>query len=166
MNADAFRHLYAYHFHENRQLWDQGLIAVSDAQFTQPIAYSIGSLKHQVVHLMSVDAVWFSDLRGEIIADALFQPDDYTDRPAIRAHWDRIEQDMRVYLGALRDEMLFTQPLSGEDAQLYLWQVLFHVINHGTDHRAQILRLLHDLGVKTGPQDYVFYAYEHPPSWS
>ena len=32
----------------------------------------------------------------------------------------------------------------------------------GTDHRAQLLRLLTDLEVKTGPQDYIFYAYDHP----
>ena len=41
-------------------------------------------------------------------------------------------------------------------------KVLIHVVNHATDHRAQTLRQLADLGVKTYPQDYVFYAYEHP----
>ncbi|MEW6402983.1 MAG: hypothetical protein AB1649_14385 [Chloroflexota bacterium] len=34
-------------------------------------------------------------------------------------------------------------------------------MNHGTDHRAQILRSLNDLGLKTGYQDYIFYVYEH-----
>jgi len=36
------------------------------------------------------------------------------------------------------------------------------LINHGTDHRVQLLRLLNDLGAKTGPQDYIFYVYDHP----
>jgi uncharacterized damage-inducible protein DinB len=40
--------------------------------------------------------------------------------------------------------------------------VLLQVANHGTDHRAQLLRLLNDLGVKTVSQDYIFYAYDHP----
>jgi uncharacterized damage-inducible protein DinB len=39
--------------------------------------------------------------------------------------------------------------------------VLLHVCNHGTDHRAQLLRLLNDLGVKTTAQDYIFYVYEN-----
>jgi uncharacterized damage-inducible protein DinB len=43
-----------------------------------------------------------------------------------------------------------------------MWQVLLHVVNHGTDHRAQTLRLLNDLGIKTVSQDYIFYAYDHP----
>jgi uncharacterized damage-inducible protein DinB len=42
------------------------------------------------------------------------------------------------------------------------WQVLLHVANHGTDHRAQLLRLLNDLGVRTVAQDDIFYAYDHP----
>jgi uncharacterized damage-inducible protein DinB len=70
---------------------------------------------------------------------------------------------MRAYLADLRDDMLFEKPFAdGEDKDLILWQVLLHVANHGTDHRAQLLRLLHDLGVKTGPQDYIFYVYDNP----
>jgi hypothetical protein len=42
--------------------------------------------------------------------------------------------------------------------------VLLHVGNHGTDHRAQLLRLLNDLGVTTVSRDYIFYVYDHP--WS
>jgi uncharacterized damage-inducible protein DinB len=66
---------------------------------------------------------------------------------------------MRAYLGGLQDDMLFDKPLYGEDKDLILWQVLLHVVNHGTDHRAQLLRLLNDLGVETTYQDYIFYVY-------
>jgi uncharacterized damage-inducible protein DinB len=70
---------------------------------------------------------------------------------------------MRAYLAELRDERLFDKPIvePEEDTDLILWQVLLHVVNHGTDHRAQILRLLNDLGVKTTSQDYIFYVYDH-----
>jgi uncharacterized damage-inducible protein DinB len=68
---------------------------------------------------------------------------------------------MRAYLAGLRDDMLFDKPLQGEDKDLILWQVLLHVVNHGTDHRAQLLRLLNDLGVETSYQDYVFYTYDN-----
>ena len=50
----------------------------------------------------------------------------------------------------------------GEDKDLILWQVLLHVVNHGTDHRAQLLRWLNDLGVNTEYQDYIFYVYGYP----
>jgi uncharacterized damage-inducible protein DinB len=159
MNADAFRHFYNYHFALNRFMWNSYIVPLSDEQFVQPVNYSLGSVKNQVVHMMQVDAAWFGDLRGSEIP---VEPADTTDRATIRAQWDTVEQAMRGYLNTLRDEMLFEKPFSeGEDKDLILWQVLLHVANHGTDHRAQVLRILHDLGIKTVAQDYVFYAYDH-----
>jgi uncharacterized damage-inducible protein DinB len=162
MNADAFRHFYDYHLAENRNLWETHVMPLSQEQFTQPVTYSVGSVRNQIVHLMSVDNSWFSALRGVGVPHAL-NPVHFHDRKIIRARWDTIEQSMREYLATLRDEMLFEKPFpDGEDKDLILWQVLLHVGNHGTDHRAQLLRLLNDLGAKTVSQDYVFYAYDKP----
>jgi uncharacterized damage-inducible protein DinB len=161
MNADAFRHFYNYHFAENRKLWDSYIASLSQEQFIQEVGYSKGSVRNQIVHLMSVDDTWFSGLRGVEIPETL-DPVRFDDRKIIRTHWDQVEQTMRDYLSKLRDEMLFEKPFpEGEDKDLILWQVLLHVVNHGTDHRAQILRLLNDLGVKTVSQDYIFYVYDH-----
>ena len=162
MNANAFRHFYAYHFTENRKLWDSYVTQLSDEQFTHPVKYSRGSIRDQVLHLISCDNTWFSELRGVEPSEDL-NPADFPDRESIRAHWDGVEQTMRDYLSALRDDMLFDKPIAEpeEDKDLIVWQVLLHVANHGTDHRAQLLRLLNDLGVETTSQDYIFYVYEH-----
>ena len=161
MNADAFRQFYDYHFTENRAMWDSHIMSLSQEQFTQHVGYSMGSVRNQIVHLMSVDDTWFSGLRNVEIPETL-DPADFDDREIIRAHWDKVEQSMRDYLATLRDEMLFEKPFAdGEDKDLILWQVLLHVANHGTDHRAQLLRLLNDLGSKTTSQDFIFYVYDH-----
>ncbi len=163
MNADAFRYLYDYHYAENRKLWDCAA-SLTPEQFTQPLNYSHGSVRDQIVHLIEAEDAWFSDLRHGHFSEPAgrINPDNLPDRPAIRAYGDQVEQRVREYLAALRDDMLFTKPLSGEDEDLTLWQVLLHVANHGTDHRAQTLRLLNDLGVETMYQDFVFYIYGHP----
>lgn len=169
MDANGFRHFYGYHFAENRKLWDNYVTSLSQEQFTQAVDYSHGSVRDQIVHLMSADELWFSELRGVEPSES-FPPADFDDglRPAderkiIRAHWDSVEQSMRAYLAELRDEMLFEKPITEpeEDKDLIVWQVLLHVANHGTDHRAQLLRILNDLGVKTTSQDYIFYVYEN-----
>ena len=160
MNANAFRHFYEYHFAENRKIWDSYVTQLSDEQFTRDVAYSHGSVRDQIVHIISADDTWFSGLRGVAIPEPL-NPADFHDRASIRAHWDDVEQTMRDYLAELRDDMLFDKPLEGEDKDLILWQVLLHVANHGTDHRAQLLRLLSDVGVKTTSQDYIFYVYDN-----
>lgn len=163
MNADAFRHLYEYHFAENRSLWQNGIMQLSPEQFTRDAGYSHGSVRDQVVHLMSVDDVWFCELQN-IESSEPFPTGISDDRGNIRAHWDRIEHQMREYLLGLQDEMLLSRPIKEpeEDKHLLLWQVLLHVVNHGTDHRAQLLRLLNDLGVPTTSQDYIFYVYDNP----
>ena len=162
MNATAFRHFYEYHFTENRKIWDHYVTLLSYEQFTQAVGYSHGSVREQLIHLMSVDEIWFCELQGVEPTDSL-PPAACDDRENLRAHWDRIEQNMRAYLANLTDEMLFEKPIvePEEDQDLAVWQVLLHVVNHGTDHRAQVLRNLNDLGIKTESQDYIFYVYEH-----
>jgi uncharacterized damage-inducible protein DinB len=161
MNANAFRHFYEYHFTENRKLWELAA-SLTWEQFAQPVNYSRGSAREQVIHLLDVEDVWFSALRGVEPLEPV-PAADTDDREAIRAHWDQVEQNIRAYLAALRDEMLFSKPIKEpeEDQDLCVWQVLLHVVNHGTDHRAQLLRLLCDLGLKTESQDYIFYVYDH-----
>lgn len=161
MNAEAFRHLYEYHFSENRKVWESAR-QLTWEQFTGNVDYSRGSVRDQVVHLIGCDETWFSELQGIEPLDDL-PAADADDREAIRIHWDNVERRMRRYLIELHDEMLLTRPIREpeEDRDLHLWQVLIHVVNHGTDHRAQVLRVLNDLGIDTTYQDYIFYAYGH-----
>lgn len=162
MNAEAFRQFFDYHFSENRNIWDSCITSLSFEQFIQRAAYSHGSVRDQIVHLMSVDDVWFSELQGIQPSEPL-PTSNFDDREIIRMRWDDIEQNMQNFLGELIDNRLFDKPIQepDEDKNLIVWQVLLHVANHGTDHRAQLLRLLNDMGVKTLSQDYIFYVYDH-----
>ena len=165
MNANAFRHFYNYHLSENRKIWDTYITPLSDEQFNRNATYSHGSVRNQVLHLINVDDIWFSEL-GNItpLEPVSSNANDVDDRNMIRAYWNRVEQRVRGYLADLQDEMLFDKPIKepDEDQGLIVWQVLLHVVNHGTDHRAQLLRTLNDLGVKTTFQDYIFYVYDNP----
>lgn len=163
MNADAFRHFYNYHFAENRKVWEH-VTTLTFEQFTQKVDYSRGSIREQLVHLIDTEDVWISELRGAQPSEPLPETTDVDDRESIRALWDAVEQNTRAYLTNLQDEQLFSKPITDpeEDKDLVVWQVLLHIVNHATDHRAQLLRALHDLGVDTKYQDYIFYVYENP----
>lgn len=154
MNANQFRQLYDYHFALNRRVWEHSISGLTDEQFLQDGGYSYGSPHHQTVHLMSVEQRWFAGLRGDAVPDFL-DPADYPDRAAVRAAWDEIEGEIRTTLAGLTDERLGEQFAE----QLQVWQVLFHVLNHATDHRAQLLATLHQLGAPTFPQDYVHFVF-------
>ena len=161
MNADMFRYYFDYHFALNRHMWDEYILTLTDEQFVQDTDYSTGSVRNHIVHLINVDEVWFCEMSGTEMdwRDAA----EFTDRDKIRAEWDAVEQFIRGYLATLSNETLLQKPWTDEkEKDLMIWQALLHIINHGTDHRAQIRRLLHDLGVQTTAQDFVFFAYERP----
>ncbi|MEQ8674513.1 MAG: DinB family protein [Aggregatilineales bacterium] len=161
MNADAFRHLYDYHFSESRKVWDEHIVPLDQDKFVQEIAYSVGSIRNHIVHMMSVDDSWFHDVRGLPAPDFL-NAEEFTEKDKIRAHWDGVEQRMRAFLADLTDEMLFSQPLLPlNNDPMTVWQMLIQVVNHGTDHRAQLLMHLHNFGAKTSGQDYVFFVEEN-----
>jgi uncharacterized damage-inducible protein DinB len=163
MNATAFRQFYEYHFSENRKIWDTLINALSQEQFTRSSNYSHGSICDQIIHLISVDEIWFCELQN-ILPSQDMDAAKTQDREVIRTYWDQVETMMRGYLAQLPDHILFEKPIvePEEDKNLAVWQVLLHVANHGTDHRAQLLRQLNDLGLKTEAQDLIFYLYDHP----
>ncbi len=161
MDADMFRDLYNYHFALNHKLWDECIVPLTDEQFTRKVEYSVGSARNHVVHMLNIDDRWFSGLRGEPVP-AFVNFEEYADRTVIRKKWDGVEARMRTYLKDLHDDDLRTQPFMASDKDpTALWQIRLHVANHGTDHRAQLLRILSELSVKTFPQDYIIYVWEH-----
>lgn len=110
MDANAFRQLFEYHFAENRKIWDHNVVPLSQEDFVQEVAYSRGSVRNQMVHLMNAENYWFSGLSGGPWAEDV-DPATMSDRAAIRARWDEVEQGIRGYLAGLTDEMLDKHPL-------------------------------------------------------
>jgi uncharacterized damage-inducible protein DinB len=104
--------------------------------------------------MIDVDRGWFEVIRG-LPRSPKANPIHLPHKEEIRRRWDEVQATMRAYLGDLRDEMLGGKPVA--DLPMALWQILLQVVNHGTDHRAQLLALLHHLGVETFPQDYFFF---------
>lgn len=163
MNTNAIREFYDYHFVLNRRVWDECIMRLTDAQFVQDLPYSIGSIRNQTVHMMDVDAGWFARLKHEPRPPFL-EPSDFPDRAAVRIHWDHVEAAMRDYLKKLQDADLwetvtFPTRRSGMVTNTR-WQILLHVVNHATDHRAQLLAMLFQLGAPTLEQDFMLYLWE------
>jgi len=152
MTPDQFRAYYDYHFAANRKLWDTSIMTLTDDQYLQKLDYSIGSIRNQMVHLMNVEERWFSGLRG-VEVPGFINPVHIHTREKLREKWDVVEADMRAYLATLTDDKIG----SVYDGPFFVWQVLLHVVNHATDHRAQTLAMLHQLGAPTFAQDYAYF---------
>ena len=163
MNAAYFRRLFDYNYWAHRRVWEC-VEQLTESQFTQPCDYSIGSIHDQMVHTMAAEWLWLARVCGTS-PSSLFGTADYPTRAAVRAKWDAIEADWRAYVDRLEDsqinEVIEYVSLNGKMTRCTpLWECLMQVINHGTDHRAQTLALIHQVGGKTVEQDFIFYAWE------
>lgn len=168
ISMETIRTLYAYHIALHRRTWDS-IMALSDAQFVQDVPYSIGSLRNHAVHLASVEQRWFARVVGNPPPDRLVYAE-YPTRESARAACDAAEARISAALEMLTDADL-PRPIAYEvrrvdpvertiRATSAVWQILVHVVNHGTDHRAQMLRILHEFGAPTFEQDMMIHWWE------
>jgi uncharacterized damage-inducible protein DinB len=165
MNAAYFRRLFDYNYWAHQRVWDC-VMKLSDEQFTRPCDYSIGSVHAQIVHTMGAELLWLTRVQGNPIP-RIPPTEDYPTREMIRAKWDEIEREWYAYLDALNDEALEKRieyvSVTGNTKRVsVVYDSLMQILNHSTDHRAQILSLIHQLGGETIAQDLIFYSWEYP----
>jgi len=159
MNLETIQLLYDYTYWAHQRVWECA-IQLDDEAFYRSLDYSIGSIHSQLVHTMGAEWIWFSRLQG-VSPTAILKNDDYPTRDAIRTKWDSIESEVYDFLTTL-DSKRLSEKFSYSNTKGTVYEdsvvgVLIHVVNHGTDHRAQILAMCHQLGGPTVEQDLISY---------
>jgi uncharacterized damage-inducible protein DinB len=154
--VEMIRTLFDYNDALNRRLWES-IMAVSDQQFMQEVPYSRGSLRDQAIHLITTEGGWLRGLRGEPGARRYrLDPADYPTPADGQAAWRETAAELLAYVNSLTDADLEETPPGLPGPR---WQALLHLVNHATDHRAQILRLLADYDAPTFEQDLIFHVW-------
>jgi uncharacterized damage-inducible protein DinB len=137
----------------NERLWTIIMGHLTDAQFAQADGYSRGSIRNQIVHMAEAQYYW---LRGLLDVAGLpeLEAADYPTREAARAVCQQADQKILEVVGGLSEADL-ERVVEGWGQPV--WVGLLQNAQHGTDHRAQILRTLHDLGLPTFEQNFADY---------
>lgn len=167
MMLKAVRSLVDYHYAAYDRVWSS-VMELSREQFVQEYDYSLGSVRNQLVHVMNVDDRWLSRLQQQQPTQNLIFTD-FPDQQSARQTWASIRGSVQDYvLGLSREQLERTVelhfPRRGGRRHNTRWQILLHVVNHGTDHRAQILALLDDLGGRTFEQDMILHLWSQEES--
>lgn len=58
------------------------------------------------------------------------------------------------------EEMIFYKNMKGDKCESVVRQILAHVVNHGTYHRAQIASRMRDLGIDPPNTDFITFSRE------
>jgi uncharacterized damage-inducible protein DinB len=140
MNKSALLTLFEYNYWANARVLDAA-DKVSPAQFIARYALSHGSLRGALVHVLGTEMVWRMRCQQGISPQYLPSENDFPSQEALRGAW-RIEEDsMRLYLGSLSDDDLqwpvHYRTTRGNAQETVLWHILVHVVNHGTQFRAE-----------------------------
>ncbi|HLO16711.1 MAG TPA: DinB family protein [Anaerolineales bacterium] len=164
MKPNEIKTLFDYNFWAFERVWDC-ISQISDEQFLEEVDYSTGSIRNIVVHMMSANRNWVSRLQGiETPPRLVFE--DFNMMSTTKAKWDELHEEFLDYLTSLNQEQLeeivnWELPARGVKCSNSRWEILLHVANHATDHRAQILAILHHhFHVKTVEQDMILYLAE------
>ncbi|MDE2635570.1 MAG: DinB family protein [Chloroflexota bacterium] len=161
MKSSAIGKLLHYHYGMFERVWECAQDLTAD-QFAAESDYSVGSVRNHFVHCLNVDGRWLARLKGEA-PPPLFNSTDYPDQDGIREQWEQVRQRALAYVDSLTEEDLNESAhveLEGrnlEARRFRRWEILLHIANHGTDHRAQILARLDELGAETIEQDLILH---------
>jgi uncharacterized damage-inducible protein DinB len=147
MTYDDLRLLIDYNYWARDRVLD-AVATITPEQFIRPMGNSFNSIRDTVAHICTAERIWITRLTDEK-PQGLQKPDRLPDVDAARKEWAELEGEMREQLARLGPEAVERtieyQDLRGDDQLDVLWQMLQHVVNHGTYHRGQITTMLRQL---------------------
>lgn len=159
MNLADIRTLFDYNDWATDRVLDQAATLMPE-QFTTAPAGSLPSVRDILTHALGAEVVWRTRFQtGTPAVD--FRPEDFADATALRERWEVERVALHAYLATLTDGDLarpYRFERRGVPLALTLWQILFQIVSHGTQHRAEAAALLTDYGRSPGDLDFLFYA--------
>lgn len=137
--------------------------ALTADQFTRPMGNSFSSVRDTLVHIYSAEWVWYMRWQGSSPTSPL-AAEDYPDLPSVTAAWRDLETRIRAFVDGLDDAGILREldyrQMSGQAFRSPIWQMVQHVVNHGTYHRGQITTMLRQLGADAASTDLIVFYRE------
>lgn len=168
MNLEDIRNLYDYNSWANHRILD-ACAALSGEQFTRDLGSSFRSVRDTLTHILGAEWVWLERWHGRL-PSGLPPGSEFSDLEALRNRWAGIERDLHDYVASLTAEDLTrniqVKTFAGQVFSQPHWQMLQHLVNHGTYHRGQVTTLLRQLGAKPVSTDLIGFYRERGASAS
>ena len=169
MDADYFQMLFAYNGWATQRVLEAASQAPMPEYFAGAPGLSYGSLHATLVHILVSEIVWLGRWQALPPPEALSNSREsvrvgQSELPtfeALRSLWREHDGRLGAYVGALTDaetkrSITFRNSAGGESTQP-VGQQMAHVVNHGTQFRAEAAVRLSALGYSPGDLDLIVY---------
>jgi uncharacterized damage-inducible protein DinB len=141
----------------------QSVSALDVEQYVKPMGNSFSSVRDTVVHIYSAEWVWCSRWHGTSPSSPI-AASDYRDLAAVTSVWHELEAKIRAFVGGLDDAGISNEIdyrlMNGQASRSPIWQMVQHLVNHGTYHRGQVATLLRQLAAKPASTDLITFHRE------
>jgi uncharacterized damage-inducible protein DinB len=159
MNVEEFRLLYEFNSWANHRTLES-CASLTDEQLTRGLGSSFPSVRDTLAHILGAEWLWLERWHGRL-PNALPKATDYPNLEALRARWSEVERDLLDYVVSLSNEdlarILSIKTTQGVPYSQPLWQMLQHLVNHGSYHRGQIATMLRQLDTKAQATDLIVF---------
>jgi uncharacterized damage-inducible protein DinB len=153
-----------YHQWATGQVLEETLPLPAD-QLVKTLGGSFPSVNGTLVHLYQADCIWLDRL-NEVPTGTLGDYEAPGCTHDLRNAWAAILAKMVAFAeGLVEDDWLRKmsyKTLAGVPYETAIWQMVLHIVNHGTYHRGQITNMLRQLGLKPVNLDLLSFYRTHP----
>ena len=148
MNLDDLKALLDFHYWARDRVLDAAE-KLTPEQFLRDMGSSFKSIRDTLAHLYSAEWAWYQRWQGTSPAAPL-PFEQFPDVETIRRTWREHESKMRAFLDSLEPadvhRVIDYRLMSGAPGSSPIWQMVQHVVNHGSYHRGQLTTMLRQLG--------------------
>lgn len=160
MHIADIRLMFEYNTWANRLILAHSAL-VTPEQFSAPTTHSFGSLHGTLVHILDSEFGWRRIIETGKAGFDEITPADVPTVEAVRERWDAEDAAWLAYLGQLSDADMgrvirYELPEGGVRARV-LWHCLYHVVNHGTQHRSEAAHMLTQYHQSPGDIDFTLF---------
>jgi uncharacterized damage-inducible protein DinB len=163
MNQNDILALFDYNYWATTRVLSAAANLTPD-QFTAPAGLSHGSVRGALAHTLIAEIVWRLRCAEGISLAALPADSDFPTVDVLRERWHDEEQKMRTYLKSLTNvalnQTVHYKTTKGVPYENVLWNLLAHVINHGTQFRSEAAVALTAYGHSPGDLDLLAFFRE------
>jgi uncharacterized damage-inducible protein DinB len=159
---EQIRALYGYNEWANNHIL-QAASGLSEEELGRDMGASFGSVQGNLAHTLDVQVLWLARWTGTARVE-MPEPEEGQRLGAIREAYATSHETLQRFVGSLGEgdiaRVISYVDIRGNAQERPLWQVMLHLVNHGTHHRAETAMLLTSLGKPLRQLDYVYFELE------